>query len=128
MSNARLQSVLNLSSTEVGRLLADLVDKDMLGVANRGRWTTYYINTKYSSVPQQLELNDITTTTIDLNQTDQLIYEYVKANGMITSQQVVDIIDTISTKQGASVAINRLIDKDLLKKNRQGRHIFYTLQ
>ena len=46
---------------------------------------------------------------------------------MITTQEVVNTIDTITTVQGASVAINRLIKKDLLKKNRKGRHIFYTL-
>lgn len=128
VSNTRLQPVLNLSPIEVGQLLADLVNKGMLVVENRGRWTTYYINTGYESVPKQLKLNDITATTVDLNLTDQLIYQYVRVNGMITTQQVVDIIDTISTTQGASVAINRLIKKKLLKKNRQGKHIFYTLQ
>ena len=128
VSNARLQSVLNLSSTDVGRLLADLVDKGMLVVERHGRWTTYYINTEYESHSKQIELNDISITTADLNRTDQSIYEYVRVNGMITTQQVVDIIDTISTTQGASVAINRLIKKKLLKKNRQGKHVFYTLQ
>ena len=128
VSNTRLQAVLNLSSIEVGRLLTDLVEKCMLVVESHGRWTTYYINIEYKSYPKQVELKDIVTTIVDLNQTDQLIYQHVKANGMITTQQVVDIIDTISTKQGASVAINRLIKKELLKKNRQGKHIFYTLR
>lgn len=41
---------------------------------------------------------------------------------------MVDLVDKISTVQGASVAINRLIDKDLLKKMRQGRHVFYCLK
>ncbi len=128
VSNARLQSVLNLSSIEVGRLLADLVEKNMLIVENRGRWTTYYINVKYESMPKQLNFNDMTDEIVDLNRTDKLIYQYVRANGMITTQQIVDVIDTISTIQGASVAINRLIKKELLKKNRHGRHVFYTLQ
>ena len=128
VSNTRLQSVLNLSSIEVGRLLADLVEKNMLIVENRGRWTTYYINVKYESMPKQLNFNDMTDEIVDLNRTDKLIYQYVRANGMITTQQIVDVIDTISTIQGASVAINRLIKKELLKKNRHGRHVFYTLQ
>ena len=128
VSNTRLQSVLNLTSIEVGRLLTGLVEKKMLIVENRGRWTTYYINTKYESVPRQLEMNDIFTVTVKLNRTDQLIYQYVKANGMITTQQVVDIVDAISTTQGALVAISRLMKKNLLKKNRQGKHIFYTLK
>ena len=128
VSNTRLQSVLNLTSIEVGRLLTGLVEKKMLIVENRGRWTTYYINTKYESVPRQLEMNDIFTVMVKLNRTDQLIYQYVKANGMITTQQVVDIVDAISTTQGALVAISRLMKKNLLKKNRQGKHIFYTLK
>ena len=127
VSNSRLQSVLNLPSIQIGRLLTGLVNKDMLIAENHGRWTTYYINTEYKSFPEQLELNDISTAVVDLNQTDQLIYQYVKVNGMITTQEVVNTIDTITTVQGASVAINRLIKKDLLKKNRKGRHIFYTL-
>lgn len=57
-----------------------------------------------------------------------MIYQYVKANGMITTQQVVGIVDAISTTQGALVAISRLMKKNLLKKNRQGKHIFYTLK
>ena len=112
----------------MGRLLTGLVEKKMLIVENRGRWTTYYINTKYESVPRQLEMNDIFTVMVKLNRTDQLIYQYVKANGMITTQQVVDIVDAISTTQGALVAISRLMKKNLLKKNRQGKHIFYTLK
>lgn len=127
VSNSRLQSVLNLPSIQIGRLLTGLVNKDMLIAEKHGRWTTYYINTEYKSFPEQLELNDISTAVVDLNQTDQLIYQYVKVNGMITTQEVVNTIDTITTVQGASVAINRLIKKDLLKKNRKGRHIFYTL-
>ena len=47
----------------------------MLIVENRGRWTTYYINTKYESAPRQLAMNDIITVTVDLNRTDQLIYQ-----------------------------------------------------
>ena len=127
VSNSRLQSVLNLPSIQIGRLLTGLVNKDMLIAEKHGRWTTYYINTEYKSFPEQLELNDISTAVVDLNQTDQLIYQYVKVNGMITTQEVVNTIDTITTVQGASVAMNRLIKKDLLKKNRKGRHIFYTL-
>lgn len=126
VSNARLQSVLCMHSIEVGRLLADLVEKNMLVVERRGRWTTYQINTEYEIQPEQLELINISIPNIDLNKTDQLIYQFIQANGMITTQQVVDIIDTISTMQGASVAINRLIKKGLLVKKQQGRHVFYT--
>lgn len=128
VSNTRLQSVLGMHSIDVGRMLADLVDKKMLIVERRGRWTTYQINTEYEKQPEQMNLVDMLVPKVDLNKTDQFIYQFVQANGMITTQQVVDIIDAVSTTQGASVAINRLINKDLLKKNRKGRHVFYTLK
>lgn len=128
VSNTRLQSVLGLHSIEVGRLLVDLVSKNMLIVERRGRWTTYHINTEYEMQPEQIELVDISIPKVDLNKTDQLIYQFVQANGMITTQQVVDIIDTISTTQGASVALNRIIKKELLKKVQQGRHVIYILK
>ena len=128
VSNTRLQSVLGMHSIDVGRLLANLVDLKMLNVERRGRWTTYQINVGYEKQSEQMELIDVFVSNVDLNKTDQLIYEFVQVNGMITTQQVVDIIDTVSTTQGASVAINRLIKKDLLQKNRKGRHIFYTIK
>lgn len=117
-----------MHSVEVGRLLTDLVEKKMLVVERRGRWTTYQINSEYEIQPQQMELVDISVPRVDLKRTDQLIYQFVQVNGMITTQQVVDIIDTISTTQGASVALNRLINKNLLKKVRQGRHVVYILK
>ena len=128
VSNARLQSVLGLHSTEIGKLLFNLVEKNMLIAERRGRWTTYHINREYVIQPEQLELTDISIPELDLNRTDQLIYQFVQVNKIITTQQIVDIIDSISTKQGASVAINRLINKGLLIKVRQGRHVFYTLK
>lgn len=126
VSNTRLQSVLGIQSIEIGHLLTELVNKNMLVAERRGRWTTYQINTEYVIQPEQMELVDMLSLKVDLNKTDQQIYQFVCANGMITTQQVVDVIDTISTKQGASVAINRLIDKGLLVKVRQGRNVFYT--
>lgn len=128
VSNTRLQSVLGLHSTEIWRLLSRLVDNDLLIIERKGRWTTYCINDDYVIQSEQLHVDDISIAEKKLNKTDQLIYQFVQANGLITTQQVLDIIDTISTMQGASVAINRLINKDLLKKERQGRHVYYVLK
>ena len=125
ISNARIQSVLSMHSTDVGRLLCNLVEKHMLLVENKGRWTTYRINENYIQEPEQIELKDFLDPDMDLNGTDKLIYQFLCANETITTQQVVDIVDKISTKQGASVALNRLIDKGLIKKIRNGRHIYY---
>ena len=128
VSNTRLQSVLGLHSTDIGRMLFRLADKKMLAAERRGRWTTYRINMEYEIKPEQLNMEDVSKDPVDLNKTDQLIYQFIVMNGMITTQQVVDIIDTITTKQGASVALNRLIDRGLIVKVRQGRHVVYQLK
>jgi len=126
VSNSRLQSVLGEHSTEIGRYLYHLVENQMLISERRGRWTTYHINYEYIIQPEQMTIQDVNTPEIILNETDQKIYDFVKTNGMITSKQVVDIT-SISTLQGASVALNRMIKRGILTKQRKGRHIYYTI-
>lgn len=126
VSNSRLQSILGEHSTEIGKYLYRLVENQMLISVRKRRWTTYHINNEYIIQPEQMTFQDVPFPKIILNETDQKIYDYAKANGMITSQQVVDITD-ISTLQGASVALNRMIKKGLLTKQRKGRHIYYQL-
>lgn len=48
ISNYRTQQLLGKNPLEVGRILYALVDKGMLLSNNRGRWTSYSINSDYS--------------------------------------------------------------------------------
>lgn len=125
VSNARLQSVLGLHATDVGRILYGLTEKRMLVVERKGRWTSYFINTEFEIQPKQIEFKELDLKDLELNKTDKTIYEFVLANEIITTRQIVDFIPTISTLQGASVALKRLIEKGLVVKVRQGRSIFY---
>ena len=50
----------------------------------------------------------------------------LKVNGMITAKQVVDNT-RISTQQGASTALNRLIARGLIIKQGIGHHTHYVL-
>lgn len=130
VSNTRLQSILGKHSTEIGKYLFELVEKQMLIAERKGRWTTYLLNSAYVIEEEQLEMENIveaSTSKLDLNKTDQQIYQFINANGMITTQQVVEIIDRIKTPQGASVAVNRLIKKGLVEKKRHGRHVYYVI-
>ncbi|MBO7394130.1 MAG: AAA family ATPase, partial [Abditibacteriota bacterium] len=61
------------------------------------------------------------------NKTDKLIYDYIQANGFITSAQVLDIT-RINTTQGANVALGRLINADLVVMERKGKHVIYRLK
>ncbi len=124
VSNARIQTILEEQPADVSKYLYQLVENGMLIPEKKGRWTTYYLNDEYIIQPEQMTIQDMLETEIILNETDQKIYNFVRANGMITAQQVVEITG-ITTLQGASVALNRMIKKGLLRKQRKGRHIFY---
>ena len=47
-SNYRMQQLLGKNSLQVGKTLYSLVVKDMLIADNKGRWTSYSLNSKYS--------------------------------------------------------------------------------
>ena len=128
VTNSRLQSMLGLHSTEIGHILSDLVEKGMLLADRKGRWTTYRINNQYEIQPEQMELElSATEEIIFKNNTDQIIYEYIRANGFITTHQIVELTP-ITTLQGASVALGRLMSTGLIEKVRKGRHFIYQFK
>lgn len=128
VSNARMQSVLGLHSTEIGHILSDLVAQKMLIADKKGRWTRYYLNQEYEIEPEQYQLSDLEKSERKFkNETDKIIFEYIKVNGFITVHQVLDIT-RITTKQGANVALGRLINAGLIQKIRQGKHFIYQLK
>lgn len=127
VSNQRMQQMLDLHPTDIGKVLSGLVDKGMLVSESKGRWTTYTINKEYQQVPEQLNLSDIESTEILFgSETDRIIYQYIRANGLITTKQVV-ANTRISTQQGASAALNRLIGRGLIEKKGSGHNVYYVL-
>lgn len=128
VTNARLQSILNLHSTDIGHILAGLVEQGLLISDKKGRWTRYCLNEEHSTQPEQLKLENFSADTVVLkNATDRMIYEYIKKFGTITTAKVVEITN-IRTQQGASVALGRLRKADLVKKVRQGHQVEYQLK
>lgn len=127
VSNQRLQQMLDLHPTDIGKVLAGLVDKGMLISDWKGRWTTYTVNAEYKKPAEQLDFSDIEEPEIEFkNETDRIIYNYIRTNGLITSKQV--IANTkIRTQQGASAALKRLIDRDLVVKKGSGQNFYYVL-
>ena len=127
VSNQRLQQMLDLHPTDIGKVLAGLVDKGMLISDWKGRWTTYTVNTEYKKPAEQLDFSDIEEPEITFkNETDRIIYNYIRTNGLITSKQVI-AITKIQTQQGASVALNRLIARGLVLKCGEGQNFYYVL-
>ena len=94
----------------------------------KGRWTSYRLNESYEIRPEQFEFRDIHHEEVMLqNETDQSIYEYIKVNGFITTQQVVELT-RITTAQGANAALGRMMKQNLIRKVRRGKHFIYELK
>lgn len=127
VSNARLQTVLGLDSIETGRILIRLTELKMLVAVNKRRWTTYHINDGFGQIDFQVDYSDPKLPIDSLNSTDQAIIKLIQAKGRIKSVDVVENVDDVSTVQGAVKAINRLIDRGIVEKCRQGRSIYYQL-
>ena len=125
VTNSRMQSILELTSIEIGHILSELVNENLLIANKNGRWTSYRLNTDYQIAAEQVEISDITNQSVTFkNETDRIIYEYAKTNGFITSAQVQQIT-SIKSRQGASVALNRLIKRGLLRMNKKGKLTIY---
>ena len=126
VSNQRLQQLLDLHPTDIGKILSGLVDKKMLISQWKGRWTTYTINRDYQQVPEQMSIADVEDSDLQLNATDQVIYQYIRANGFITAKQVTTITK-IGTVSGANVALRRLIKQGLVVKQGSSHSTYYVL-
>ena len=127
VTNVRMQSMLDLNSTDISHVLAELVEKNMLIADKKGRWTSYSLNEEYKIEPEQIDLGDIPIQECEFkNESDRIIYEYIKVNRFITTKQTVDIT-RITTTAGASVALGRLIKAGLVRKVRKGKQVIYTL-
>ena len=128
VTNSRMQSILELNSLQIGRLLSELVEKNLLVASNRGRWTSYQLNTDFEIPPEQMELtNELPKKMVFKNETDRAIYEYIETNGFITSPQILHITK-ITTTQGANAALGRLMRVGLIEKIRKGRQFIYRFK
>ncbi len=127
VSNQRMQQILDLHPTDIGKLLSGLVDKEILLSERRGRWTTYKINKDYKKPSIQDNVTEDGNPNVTFkNETDKIIYEYICSNGFITAKQVV-AISRIKTLQGALFALNRMIKKGLVLKKGKGYKTIYIL-
>jgi len=125
VTNSRMQSILDLHSTDIGRILAGLVESKMLLANKKGRWTDYRLNEEYENTSKQVDISEIHLPQISFkNETDQVIYEYAKENGFITTEQVLQITK-VTTRQGAFVALKRLTDQGLLLVTKKGKINIY---
>lgn len=125
VTNSRLQSILELTSIEIGHILAELVHENMLVADRNGRWTRYCLNEDYQIPAEQVEIAEKIITF--RNETDRTIYEYICVNGFITAPQILEIT-RITTSQGANAALARLMKTNLVEKVRKGRQFFYQLK
>ena len=107
--------------------MSGLVDTKMLIANKKGRWTDYRLNEEYEFQPEQFQQIELSFFDPELrNESDRMIFDYIRANSFITSHQVLEIT-RIATPQGANVALGRLMKMGLIEKVRKGRQFIYQL-
>lgn len=127
VTNYRLQAIIDMHPTDIGKMLSRLVQENMLIANGRARWTKYYINYDYVIGNCQMTFDDITLDKQKrFKETGGIIYQYIQENGFITTNQVLQIT-RIKTLQGANVAVKRLEKAKLIRKVRKGRSVYYQL-
>ena len=125
VTNSRLQSVLDKSGVEIGRILSTLVDRGLLLTDRNGRWTSYRLNEEYQIPAEQMEIDaGYSGKILFRTETDQIIYEYARENGFVTSSQVLQITK-LTTRQGAALALSRLVNRGLLRMTGKGKLTIY---
>lgn len=128
ITNKRLQTVLEEEEVIIGKLLQKLIDKNMLIKQSLGKSHKYILNENYELKENDKTVVNSKSDISNLNNNEVKIISYVSKNGKITSSDVMDLIDTIATNQGAYKALNRLTEKELLTKVKDGRTVYYVLK
>lgn len=124
VSNTRLQALLDIHPTDIGKLLYGLTKRHMLLMNHKGRWTTYCLNSEYQREEAMPEHEITVAEALGLNPTDRLIYEYLCENDFITTKRVKEIT-RIRSDEGARTAVGRLLKKSLVERVRKGRTVYY---
>jgi predicted HTH transcriptional regulator len=127
ISNSPLQILLEENSIVVGKHLSNLVANGFLNINSKGRWTTYELNVEYETKTEQMQIEDLPEISHNLKGSDKIIYDYIVANGTINLATIMEITK-ISTKSGAAIACNRLIDIGLIQRVRCGKNVFYKIK
>jgi predicted HTH transcriptional regulator len=71
ISNNRLQYLLDLHRTDITSLLQDLSKSGFLVSENRGRWTTYHLNSDYVEEPiPKVDTSKVDTSKVDTSKVD----------------------------------------------------------
>ena len=126
ITNNRLQTVLEESDVSIGKLLQGLIDKNMLLKQSMGKSHKYVLNKDYDKESSKNEIL-LENNTQSLNESERMIMNFATKTGKINSTQVIALVDTITTNQGAYKALNRLVEKQFLTKVKEGKVVYYTL-
>ena len=121
----RMQTILNLHPTDVGKLLSGLVQKRMLMSIPNGRWTTYELNHDYEISPEQLKLTE--RQSIDktpMEQAQETILNYLQSNQWITNVKVQELCSF--TKDQAYRILTKMVNKKILRPEGIGRGRRYS--
>lgn len=110
VTNQRLQTILEKNSLEVAKILKYLTDIELLLPENKGRWTTYKLNSSFNSQIERLsnglsnglsnELSNRLSNRVSnglSNSTIQLVFLMIKENPYITRKELRERIGVSDT-------------------------------
>lgn len=121
VSAVRLQPVLKSELEDLFMMLNQLTDDRFLTKKSGSRKTEYAVNEHYEKTVLSV------TDSAELSQTDQELIELLKSGIKVTNKIIIQEIDSIHSLSGAVKAVNRLIDRELVSKCKEGRTVVYRL-
>ena len=92
VSNMELQQMLGMNSLEIGKLLHNMVDKNLLNQESKNRWTTYTINKEITpengcEVKSEVK-SEVKNQTETLTNSEKEVLSLIKQNTQITYEQI----------------------------------------
>ena len=120
-SNYRLQFLIDQHKTEITRILQELCKQGFLESDNKGRWTTYHLNTEYnlsSNVDTSTKLNVDATSTPNVDTSDAPNVDTSNTPNVDTSNTL-----NVDTSDAPNVETSNIPNVDTLK-NEQSQKRF----
>lgn len=115
VTTIRLQPVLKTEPEEIKSLLNDLIRRNMLVPDYSKPQYEYHINLEFH--PMQPEKPAVRASA-SLSETDEELLRLLQ-KGPVVNQDIIARVDSINTVAGASKAMQRLVDKGLVTKERK---------
>ncbi len=123
VTTERINLLYGNNGSEIEIAIQNLLDNEFLIQNPNPRWYSYKLNSKFSS--KKTNISPVLTGTID-NKKEKIINDYVLENGSITISKTMELLN-LKSRQSAASYLNKLVEKKILKKKKNGKENRYVL-